>query len=37
MQGYGMAQILDLFAESVGQPGKAAHGHTHGQVLALNE
>lgn len=36
MQGYGMAQVLDLFAEGIGEPRKAAHAHPHGQVLALD-
>ena len=29
-------QILKLFAERVGQPGKPAHRHAHGKILPLN-
>lgn len=36
VQSYGMAQILNLLAKGVGKAGKAPHGHTHGQVLALD-
>ena len=32
----GMNVVLDLFAKAVDQAGKAPHGHTHGQVLALD-
>jgi hypothetical protein len=29
-------QILQLFAESVRQPRKPTHRHSHGEILALN-
>jgi hypothetical protein len=30
-------QILQLFAERVGQSGKSPHRHSYGQILALNK
>ena len=32
----GRLQVFRLLAESIGQAGKPAHGHTHRQVLTLN-
>ena len=29
-------QVFKLLAESVGEPGKPAHAHPHGQVLPLD-
>lgn len=36
MQSNGMAVILNLFAESIGEARKAANAHAHGQGLPLN-
>ena len=32
---HGVCMILDLLGKAIGEPCKAAHGHTHRQVLAL--
>ncbi len=36
MQRYCVSKVLDLLAKTIGQAGKAAHAHAHGQVLALD-
>ena len=36
VQCYGVFQVLDLLAETVGQAGKATHPHPHGEILALH-
>jgi len=36
VQRYRVNVILDLFAVRVGQSGKAAHRHPHGQILTLD-
>jgi hypothetical protein len=36
VQGHRCLQVFDLLAEAVGQAGKPAHGHAHGQVLPLD-
>jgi len=37
MNGDRRCMVHPLFAETVGQPGKAPHLNPHGQILALNE
>jgi hypothetical protein len=37
VQGHRCAKVLDLLAEAVGEAGKPAHGHAHGQVLAFDQ
>ena len=36
MQGNRRLQVFKLLAESVGQTGKAAHAHSHRQILTLD-
>ena len=36
VEGHGMNVVLPLLTESIGQPGKPAHRHAHGEVLPLN-
>jgi hypothetical protein len=36
VQSNGVPVVVDLFGEPIGEPGKAAHVHTHGQVLPLD-
>jgi hypothetical protein len=33
----GGLQVFKFLAESVGQPSKPAHAHTHGQISTLNQ
>jgi len=36
VESYGVSVVLYFLAESVGEPGKSAHGHSHGKVLPLD-
>ena len=36
MQGDVVGEIVGLFAECVGQPGKPAHLHSHREILPFN-
>jgi hypothetical protein len=36
VQQYRVLKVFNLFAEAIGQAGKAAHGHAHGDILPLD-
>lgn len=36
VQGNSMAKVIDFFGERIGEPGEAAHLHSHREVLALH-